>query len=362
VARPAKPAGAIACLAPGTIRGLCALIALIGTLIGVLAGCTAPAPPVAPSSPASPSEPPRPVSIGYAAPSASFLPVFVAQEGGLFQQQGLDVSLQQAQNNVGMAALVSGELDVYDVASGSLVPAALGGADLVLLVSDSNRTIFGLLAAPDVASVGDLRGKALGISVRGASDDFLTQRLLRLRNLEPNADVALQPVGGIPEKLAAMEVGLIAGGLLSPPTLFVAREKGYPLIERPAELFEYQGSGLVLKRSRLQSADGDEIARRLVRAHVEAIHAIRTDRALALRALNRYAPSDSAAIAEQTLDWAIPGIPPNGFPTLEGLRSVIEDSLAARGTPAALQPEDLVELKYLQELERSGVLRQLAGS
>ncbi len=36
--------------------------------------------------------------------------------------------------------------------------------------------------------------------------------------------------------------------------------------------------------------------------------------------------------------------------------------MAARGTPSSLQPEDLVELKYLQELERSGVLRQLAGS
>jgi ABC-type nitrate/sulfonate/bicarbonate transport system substrate-binding protein len=341
-----------------TPRALGALL-VVCALVWLLGGCAGPAPSTAQQAT---SEPSRPVSIGYAAPSASFLPVYVAQEGGLFRRNGLEVSLQQIQNNAGMAALIAGELDVYDVASGSLVPAALGGADLVLLVSDSNRTIFGLIAAPDIASTADLKGRAVGITVHGASDDFLTQRLLRVRNLEPNRDVVLQPVGGIPEKLAAMEVGHIAGGMMSPPTLFIALEKGYRLIERPAELFEYQGSGLVMRRSKLASAEGDQVARRLVKSHVEAIHAIRTDRELALRALNTYAPSSSAAIAEQTLDWAMVGMPKDGFPTLEGLRSVIEDSLAARGATAALQPQDLVELKYLQELERSGLLSQLAGN
>ena len=63
----------------------------------------------------------------------------------------------------GMAALVSGELDVYDVASGSLVPAALSGADLVLIASDSNRTIFGLITTPDLVVPSDLRGKAQAV-------------------------------------------------------------------------------------------------------------------------------------------------------------------------------------------------------
>jgi ABC-type nitrate/sulfonate/bicarbonate transport system substrate-binding protein len=248
-----------------------------------------------------------------------------------------------------MAALVSGELDVYDVASGSLVPAALSGADLVLIASDSNRTIFGLIATPDLAVPTDLRGKALGVTQRGSSDDFVTQRYLRARGLEPNTDVVLQPVGGIPEKLVAMEVGHIAGGVVSPPTLFVALERGMKLLDRPADLFEYQGSGLVLQRARLQGADGESLGRALVGAHVEAIQAIRADRALALRALDRYAPSPSTAIAEQTLDWTLAGLPPDGVPTLEGLRAVVEDVLSARGTAAALEPADLVDLRFLRE-------------
>lgn len=331
----------------------------VGLVLASLAACSAapPAsvPPAATAPPASASAPvqaPRQaVRIGYAAPSASFLPIYVAQEGGIFERHGLDVSLQQIQNNAGMAALVSGELDVYDVASGSLVPAALSGADLVLIASDSNRTIFGLITTPDLAAPADLRGKTLGLTQRGASDDFVTRRYLRARGLDPDHDVVLQPVGGIPEKLLAMEVGHIAGGLVSPPTLFVALDKGMKLLDRPSELFEYQGSGLVLQRRRLQGPDGERLGRALAASHVEAIRAIRADRDLALRALDRYAPSSSPAIAEQTLDWALAGLPVDSRPTLEGLRAVIEDVLSARDAPATLDPRDVVDLRFLPPAE-----------
>src|SRR3954464_11266181 len=110
--------------------------ALATLLVGGLLACAAPPAPAprraaadpAAADPATVAPPPtRAVSIGYAAPSASFLPIYVAEEGGFFAREGLDVSLQQVQNTAGMAALVAGELDVYDVASGSLVPAALSG-------------------------------------------------------------------------------------------------------------------------------------------------------------------------------------------------------------------------------------------
>jgi ABC-type nitrate/sulfonate/bicarbonate transport system substrate-binding protein len=228
------------------------------------------------------------------------------------------------------------------------VPAVLSGADLVLIASDSSRTIFGLITTPDLRTPADLRGKTLGLTTRGSSDDFVTQRYLHARGLEPNVDVLLQPVGGIPEKLAAMEVGAISGGVVSPPTLFVALDRGMKLLDQPAELFEYQGSGLVVQRARLQGPAGERLGHALARAHVGAIRAIFADRALALRALDRYAPSPSPEIAERTLDWALRGLPPDGMPTLEGLRAVIEDILQARGSAATLEPASLVELRFLR--------------
>jgi NitT/TauT family transport system substrate-binding protein len=323
---------------------------LLGACLGApSAQPPAPAPAAAPALAGAPAPPTRQsLRIGYAAPSASFLPAFVAQEGGLFEREGLDVTLQQIQNNVGMAALVTGELEVYDVASGALVPAVLSGADLVLIASDSNRTIFGLITTPDLQSPADLRGKTLGLTTRGASDDFVTQRYLQARGLDPHGDVVMQPVGGIPEKLVAMEVGHISGGLVSPPTLFVALDRGMKLLDQPAELFEYQGSGLVVQRARLQGPAGERLGHALARAHLGAIRAIFADRALALRALDRYAPSPSPEIAERTLDWALRGLPPDGLPTLEGLRAVIEDTLQARGSTATLEPASMVETRFLR--------------
>ncbi len=327
----------------------------LGTLLLFGACLGTPAPPPEPAAPAvaggaGAASPParQAVRFGYAAPSASFLPAFVAEAGGFFEREGLDVTFEQVQNSLGMAALVTGELDVYDVASGSLVPAVLSGADLVLIASDSNRTIFGLITTPDLQTPTDLRGKTLGLSTRGASDDFVTQRYLQARGLEPNVDVLLQPVGGIPEKLLAMEVGQISGGLVSPPTLFVALDRGMKLLDQPAELFEYQGSGPVVQRSRLQGPVGEQLGYALARAHLGAIRALLADRALALRALDRYAPSPSAEIAERTLDWALRGLPPDGMPTLEGLRAVIEDTLKARSSAASLDPASLVELRFLR--------------
>jgi NitT/TauT family transport system substrate-binding protein len=337
------------CSAIGLILAALALAACGGTV----APATAPASTAAkPAAAASGSfQPPIDIKIAYASPSASFWSLYVAKEAGYYTKYGLNVSLQQIQGTLMVPALLNGEVDVIDLAAGGLVPAVLAGADLKLIASDSNVSVYGFLATNAIQKPADLAGKTVVIAGRGQSDDYLVRRILTMNQLQADKDVALVPSGGTPETLAVLKAGQAVGGMMSPPTLFAGLDNGLHLLLKPSDLFPYQGSGLIMKTSKLATPQGQEIARRIVRAHLDSLHRIKADKAFATQALPKYVNGTSQDVADRTWDWIVPGMPQDGYPTRDGLQLVIEDLKDLYQGKAQPTVDSLLDLKYLDELK-----------
>src|SRR5918996_1003259 len=92
------------------------------------------------------------ITIGYAAPSGVFAPLFVAQEQGLFKKYGLGVKELLLLRGTGPAAaqmLVAGNAPIA-ATGGALVEAALRGGAVAYVAAVSNHLIFSLYARPEI--------------------------------------------------------------------------------------------------------------------------------------------------------------------------------------------------------------------
>jgi ABC-type nitrate/sulfonate/bicarbonate transport system substrate-binding protein len=151
----------------------------------------------------------------------SELPFKVAQLKGFWREEGLDVEAILIRGAVGMQALLGGSVD-YTSASGSTIAAAVRGLPVKLVFISSSKPQFELISQPLVKSVEDLKGKIVGISSRGGSNDLMLQMILQKNGLTPNKDVTVIIVGAQEESVIALRTGRIAAALITPPEKFHA--------------------------------------------------------------------------------------------------------------------------------------------
>ncbi len=137
---------------------------------------------------------------------------------------------------------------------------------------------------------------------------------------------------------------------MTPPVLFQAVDSGkMHIILRPSELFPYQGSGLSMLTARLNTPEGDEAARRLVRAIVQSTKRVHEDKQYAMEVLAKHVSGTTPDIASRTWDWTIPNMPEDAYPTKQGLQFVIDDLKDLFNGKPVPTAEGLLALKYLDE-------------
>jgi ABC-type nitrate/sulfonate/bicarbonate transport system substrate-binding protein len=67
-----------------------------------------------------------------------------------------------------------------------------------------------------IAGIGELKGRAVGISHFGAFSDFVARHVLKKNRLQPIKDVAVIQLGGTREIIAGMQRNLLPGGSICP--------------------------------------------------------------------------------------------------------------------------------------------------
>ena len=75
----------------------------------------------------------------------------------------------------------------------SVLRAGAAGAPLTTVLGVYNRTFFNLVARPEIKSLGDLRGKPVGISRYGASTEYAVRFALRANGIDPDKTSSCSP-------------------------------------------------------------------------------------------------------------------------------------------------------------------------
>jgi NitT/TauT family transport system substrate-binding protein len=360
----------------GRVVGIAAvLLALVGT-----AACASPAaappraaPTTAPAAAApapmsgsapsptdaAPAAPPAPsisVRIPYTAVSVVNAPLWVAKEAGDFEQEGVSVEVEYiATSTTVTQSMLSGEIALANSGLESLVTATLAGAELVGLAATTDRFIFRLYGAPGLSTLNDLRGKRVAVTRLGTSTDTVARLLLQRNGLEPDRDLTIIQVGGVPEIFAALQSGAADGGILSPPTIFRADAAGFVMLADTTQT-EIPFHQAVLMSTRRYVAENADAVRRVLRGYMRGIARYKQDKAFAKEMIGRYTRTDDEYVLEQT--WAIEDRVLARVPYLRAEAVQLALELAAPQYPEARSrsPRDFYDDRLLRELEESGFI------
>ena len=302
---------------------------------------------------------PMRVRSAYSSISGSILPAWIARDEGLFEKHGLDVELIYIAGEVKVAeALVAGEMDVTVSGGVSAIGPNLEGADVVMISSWTNKLSFSLVVPPTVQSVGDLRGKRLGIVRRGSNSEVWGTAVLARFGLEPERDYTFAAVGGQPEQVAALQNGAIEAAIVVPPYNLIGRKLGfYELLNAREYGLEFANVGLVTNRRYLR--EQREVVDRYLRATAEGVAILLQQPDLAAAVLARYTQVDERDLLDETVAFEQSRTSRDMMPTSSGIRAALEQLTTTNPKAATANPDDMVDLGPIRRLNESGFVSAL---
>lgn len=285
------------------------------------------------------------------------------KEARLFEKYGLDVELIYiAGSSMVVQSMLAKEIPISEIAIPAVVQANLAGADMVMLAGPNHKPGQKIMVKPEIKAIEALKGKKIGISRFGTSDDFLLRYALNQWNLRADRDVALIQLGGSPEILAGLSSGTVDAGLLSSPLHLRAAKLGFPVLADLSNSgIDYQGAGVVTTRSFMR--ENPDTIRRYVRAYVEGLHRLKTDKSFSLKVLAKYTRIAEPEMLEETYQhYAIKVMPRVPYPTIKGIQTVLDEIATRNAKAKSLTPSSLIDITHLNELEQSGFIKNLYGN
>jgi NitT/TauT family transport system substrate-binding protein len=308
------------------------------------------------------SQPLHKFNAGYAGVDVPQLPIWLARETGIFKRNGLDVQVINFTGGpTAIAALISGDVPITQVSAPGVIRSNLYGADVVLIANVAPTLDFWLVSRADIKTPEQLKGGNIGIGRFGGVNDFTLDFLLPKLGLTPGKDVTIRQVGSVPVRLTAVETGQIHATLLSPPSSLLAQKRGLTVLADVAALgMVFQHTSVITTRRFIK--EQPDIVRRYVKSHVEAIHALKTDRAAGLKVLDKYfGGMKDREVLEKSYDRSVTDdkLPPKPYPSLEGIKTILDGMAKTEPKAKLAKPEDFVDLRFVKELDQSGFIDNL---
>jgi len=285
---------------------------------------------------------------------------WVAQEAGLFKKHNLDFSLVFiASSSIVTAALLGGDAEMTVTGGiGNVAAYARGSTDVVFTGGVKNVMTQTLVAGGNIKKPEDLRGKRIGVSRIGGNSHYFTIQALRRYNMEPNRDYSFLQTGGDPETLAALMSGSLEVANLTPPTDAVALSRGYHyVIYGPDLKIPYAATAFVTKRSVI--AKRPAMIGNFMRAMAEASKIVHTDREFFYKVLGKYLRLNDRSVLDAAYNAEIKALEPRLAIKMESLQAIIDELSATDPKAKNVKPQELVDSRYLDEMNKSGFMDQL---
>jgi NitT/TauT family transport system substrate-binding protein len=354
---------AIARLPRAAALGLVALLAACGpTASPTPPGSSTPresAPAPAAAAPGSSAAPRQALRTAYTTVATTMGPFWLAAEQGAFAEQGLDaevVFIGAGQAILG--ALSSQEAPIVIAGANQVVEANLQGGDYVILGASMPYLTNSIYVHPSIERPNDLRGKSVGVSNFGATSHVAVRVALEYWGFEAGRDVTIVRSGGVPETLASMQSGAIAGGTFSPPQTLQARDLGFrELLDISKTQFEF-GSAAVIS-TRRYVAEHPDVVERYLKALIRGAHIFKTERDITVESIMRNTRTDNRALAEETWEWYRDKMSDDVVMSQRALENNLR--MAADQHPEALsaRPEQFLDRSFVERIKASGYVEQV---
>ncbi|WP_155054387.1 ABC transporter substrate-binding protein [Streptomyces blattellae] len=213
---------------------------------------------------------PTPVRFAGGAQGFNWLPVFVADELGLFRKHGLEIEyLRLGSVDKATSAVRDGAADLAITPPEGAVADYVAGGALRIVAANSLRLPMSLVARPEVGSVAELRGKRIGTSSLTEGTALYTQIMLQREGLSYPDDYGFVLAGVHTTRWAALQKDEIDCAPQPAPWNFLAEREGYRLIGEVNDAIPEVVFAAVIGRNDWTAQNRDTVER-LIAALAEA--------------------------------------------------------------------------------------------
>ena len=297
------------------------------------------------------------LNVVYAAITGVQAPLWLAADTGVFRKYGLDITLVYIPSAPQVVrVMLAGDSPISFTGGAPVVNANLSGAELVLIGGAANVPAFYLMAFPEIRRIQDLKGKTVGVTRFGSSTDFTMRHILRTHGLEPDKDVTVLQIGGMPELAVALSKRTIVAAPFSSPTNLRARNTGAVILVDVAKSgVAFPHSAIVTTRSFL--ASHRDMALNFLKGYSDGIQRMLADKQTTKRVIQKYTRDNDEEILEITYQYAVDYVVRPPYPTRAGILESLRQSPHPKAKAA--NPDDFIDTSLVKSLEESGFFHQI---
>ena len=298
----------------------------------------------------------------YSAHAVPYAMPWVAEELGLFKKQDIDLSFVYIpSSSTATAAILGGNVEVGLLGGVGIINAYVSGAtDLAFIGSIKNIMTQSILAKPDITRLEQLRGKRIGVTRIGSNTHYFTVQAFRRAGMNTDKDITFIQTGGEAETVGALVSGRIDAATLLPPGDGKLLALGFRYVVFGPDIgIAYAASTIATRRSVI--ARRSPVIGRFMRAMAEASKAMHRDRELVYRVLEKKLRITDRAILDASYNIEMKVMEPRLDMKGPALQPIIEEVARTNSKANEIKPQDLMDRRYLAEMEKSGFFEQLWG-
>lgn len=294
------------------------------------------------------------VRISYAGISGYNVPLWVADEAGLFKKYKLAEELILISGgSINIQALLANEVRLANVAGSAPIQAKLQGGNVTIIASSYNYMPYSFVVNKDIRSAADLKGKRLAIARLGGITEVAALLAFEKLGLAPK-DMTLVQAGPDSQRVFAVHSGAAAATIIAPPGLFAATSLGLKVLVDLGDLgVKYPTSVMAINGSYL--AQNRAAVKNFLMGYIEGLHLYTQNREFAQSVMQKYTKLSDPEVLSKSHDyfvkntslvpWTDAAAIKNGFPA---------DKVGSR------KVEEFYDNSVIQELVNEGFVEKVS--
>ena len=304
------------------------------------------------------SRTPKKIRVGVSAVSMGNIILYVTKEARVYEKYGLDAEvITMNGSGISSKALISGGIDIAPIATPTVINANLAGSDMQILAHTLPGVVHALMVKPEIKRVEDLKGKKIAVSSLGSLTDFLVRYIAKKKGLNPDRDVTLIQTGGDADRIVALSSGVVEGAALSHPAYGRARKLGFPMLWDSAKEVDYPWIEITTRRAIIKN--DREMIMNYMKAHLEGIALFKRDREFSKKVIKKTLRLDDDELVNESYEIFSKAFIPAPYPNLAGMKTSYEYVAATRPEVWKHKPEEFADSSFVEELDKSGFIKQL---
>jgi NitT/TauT family transport system substrate-binding protein len=296
----------------------------------------------------------------YSALGGSQASVWIPYEAGIFRKHGLHVELLYVGGGGRAGQVVqSSEVPIGILTGAAAVSANLAGGDLTVIASSMNVMTFVVMARAEINRVEELKGKRIGVSRFGSATDYGLRYAEEKWPIKRQRDFTVIQVGGVTDVFNALRAGALDAAVVNAELAILARREGFRELTDISKLgVSFPTSSIMTTRSFIKRSENT--VQKFVRAFVEGVHYAKTQRAHAIEIMKKYLRSSDTPMFDELYEmYIIRNIPRIPRPSPQALKTVLDQMAETDPRAAKLRPEQFIDARFFNELEKEGFIQKL---